>query len=239
MNKIYKSIWNVVTQSFTAVSENQKSRGKRSKSMKLGGGIALVALLASNIAQAAWYVGGNIDVDTIIFGAQGQGRDDGRGTTIWSWGGATTLIFDTGSTDIATMGGANKFIDYSSIGLAQSLMYSDEMTIYEDAFKSLNARPSNGGQKVTQTLTDIGTVEFAIGSLAYDLATQNLENFAGIISMENGELRGQVGGTSYGYNENGIAYQSSTWDSVGHQHIWTMALLTGVHINNHSCPNRA
>ena len=232
MNKIYKSIWNVVTQSFTAVSESQKSRGKRSKSMKLGGGIALVALLASNIAQAAWYVGGNIDVDTIIFGAQGQGRDDGRGTTIWSWGGATTLIFDTGSTDIATMGGANKFIDYSSIGLAQSLMYSDEMTIYEDAFKSLNARPSNGGQKVTQTLTDIGTVEFAIGSLAYDLATQNLENFAGIISMENGELRGQVGGTSYGYNENGIAYQSSTWDSVGHQHIWTMALLTGVHINN-------
>ena len=37
MNKIYKSIWNVVTQSFTAVSESQKSRGKRSKSMKLGG----------------------------------------------------------------------------------------------------------------------------------------------------------------------------------------------------------
>ena len=191
-----------------------------------------MALLASNIAQAAWHVGGNIDVDTIIFGAQGQGRDDGRGTTIWSWGGATTLIFDTGSTDIATMGGANKFIDYSSIGLAQSLMYSDEMTIYEDAFKSLNARPSNGGQKVTQTLTDIGTVEFAIGSLAYDLATQNLENFAGIIWMEDGVLHGRVGGTDYGYNENGIAYQSSTWDSVGHQHIWTMALLTGVHINN-------
>lgn len=41
MNKIYKSIWNVVTQSFTAVSESQKSRGKRSKSMKLGGGHCL------------------------------------------------------------------------------------------------------------------------------------------------------------------------------------------------------
>lgn len=58
MNKIYKSIWNAVTQSYAAVSEAQKTSGKksRSSSMVIGAALASMILSSSEITLAAEHI---------------------------------------------------------------------------------------------------------------------------------------------------------------------------------------
>ncbi|MBM6928314.1 ESPR domain-containing protein [Parasutterella secunda] len=58
MNKIYKSIWNAVTQSYTAVSEAQKTLGKksRSSSMVISAALASLILSGSEITLAAEHI---------------------------------------------------------------------------------------------------------------------------------------------------------------------------------------
>lgn len=50
MNKVYKSIWNAVTRSWTAVSEAQRCRGKNSKTLKLA--VFLISLALGGVASA-------------------------------------------------------------------------------------------------------------------------------------------------------------------------------------------
>lgn len=66
MNRIYKSIWNQVTQSFTAVSEIQHTKGKKSRAVSLSGVLFATLLPFSLLTHAA-----SIDsfhTDGIVFG---------------------------------------------------------------------------------------------------------------------------------------------------------------------------
>ena len=66
MNRIYKSIWNQVTQSFTAVSEVQHTKGKKSRTVSLSGVLFATLLPFSLLTHAA-----TIDssyTDGIVFG---------------------------------------------------------------------------------------------------------------------------------------------------------------------------
>ncbi|MBM6928313.1 ESPR domain-containing protein [Parasutterella secunda] len=66
MNRIYKSIWNQVTQSFTAVSEVQHTKGKKSRTISLSGVLFATLLPFSLLTHAA-----TIDssyTDGIVFG---------------------------------------------------------------------------------------------------------------------------------------------------------------------------
>jgi len=66
MNRIYKSIWNQVTQSFTAVSEVQHTKGKKSRTVSLSGVLFATLLPFSLLTHAA-----SIDsfhTDGIVFG---------------------------------------------------------------------------------------------------------------------------------------------------------------------------
>ena len=69
MNKVYKSIWNAVTRSWTAVSEWQSSRGKQStkskKSLAVTLALAISLGVTSQFAFAENYGGGIFSPDTI------------------------------------------------------------------------------------------------------------------------------------------------------------------------------
>lgn len=68
MNRIYKSVWNAVTQTFTAVSEYQQGRGKRSKGGMLAASIFCMTLctsaFATNIAHE--------QTNDILFGQESE-----------------------------------------------------------------------------------------------------------------------------------------------------------------------
>ena len=60
MNRIYKSVWNAVTRSWTAVSEAQKSKGKRT-SLK---SIFLMSLMSMSVLTNTVYAYDN-DADIV------------------------------------------------------------------------------------------------------------------------------------------------------------------------------
>ena len=68
MNRIYKSIWNQVTQSFTAVSEVQHTKGKKSRTVSLSGVLFATLLPFSLLTHAATIVSSN--TDSIVFGSE-------------------------------------------------------------------------------------------------------------------------------------------------------------------------
>ena len=63
MNKIFKSIWNYRTQSYTAVSECQKKRGKTAKSITtLVGAIALSMLCSRPVFAVQWAASATVNL---------------------------------------------------------------------------------------------------------------------------------------------------------------------------------
>lgn len=62
MNKIYKSIWNRVTRTFTAVSEIQQVKGKKAKSVLIAAALGILttgAVAAENFGVAGVVIGDN------------------------------------------------------------------------------------------------------------------------------------------------------------------------------------
>ena len=53
MNKVYKSIWNAVTRSWTAVSEAQRIKGKKSRSLSFGVAFVCPLFLFGPLSYAA------------------------------------------------------------------------------------------------------------------------------------------------------------------------------------------
>lgn len=54
MNKIYKSIWNHVTRTFTAVSEIQQTNGKKAKSAAAVVLVSTMAMGSIGAAEIEW-----------------------------------------------------------------------------------------------------------------------------------------------------------------------------------------
>lgn len=245
MNKVYKSIWNVVTQSFTAVSENQRSRGKRSKSLKLGGGTLLVALMFPTLAFA-YEAGETIQAGSISFGAgYEQTILETETNVFWGLGGESVYIsVSPKAASLSDLGGASSLISYSSDGLAQTVLRSKSLTVWgsmNDRFEVLNddsdisqdlLGDDGNGNQVT-----VATLKFAIGERARNLVIQNIDNFRSV-TYEDETLRGSYvtedgEQLSYSYNEHGLAWHSGdNRDKDGNKHVWVLTLLTGVDISS-------
>ena len=71
MNRIFKSIWNRITQTFTAVSEAQHSEGKKFHSEQITG-VLLPSLLFFSVPSYAIDIGESYTQD-IVFGEQESG----------------------------------------------------------------------------------------------------------------------------------------------------------------------
>ena len=84
MNRIYKSVWNAVTRTWTAVSENQRSQRKGAKGIK--NLMACTALLASLFTStgvwAANYSVGNVNFGPITIGDNSENNVKAEDMTI-------------------------------------------------------------------------------------------------------------------------------------------------------------
>lgn len=180
----------------------------------------------------------NPSVPNLIFGSRDSALTETDITSI-TWNAEFQIT--TKGAEISSMGGASSLVNYSSIGLAQSLLKAETLLVTGGSSFNVTVSGSSSDQNtsVKQVLLDgdtkIATLNYAIGGVARDLAINNIDSFKDILDYdkESDTLKGYVWGKEYTYNQNGIAWHSQdNADNKGYEHMWTMSLLTGVEIND-------
>lgn len=231
MNKIYKSIWNHVTRTFTAVSEIQQTNGKKARSTLKKMAIATSLVLATSSVSA---------------------YDSGRpveGNQDFSIGQNTPFQIDQDTTNIQP----NTRFDISddklsSADLSSNILLNLSSKIFEQRILTTDNIDSeigirNGSAFIANTSLnqrqgDVATLTFAVGSEAYDLIKSNIiasyssdarMDSEGIWPVQREVIRvltGEIGEKNY--YENGLAFHNS--DENGGI-IWTLAILKQVDID--------
>ena len=238
MNKVYKSIWNAVTRSWTAVSEIKKSRGKKNNCVKLS--IFLLSLLSLSINctvvnASSWSNGEDKQIGSLILGNNSNPYDDsfwGIGTDIWG-SSDHSIVFETKNSTLTDLGGTNGFISLSNSAFEQEVITTNSIFVADHS--SLNAHvygaPLTGNDQVKQTLIDengtpVAVLNFYVSTAAYDLVSKNLNSFGAHLE---GDLIYLDSDLRKGYNTGGIAYGDVPDDG---SRIWMLTLLTGVDIQS-------
>lgn len=230
MNKIYKSIWNHVTRTFTAVSEIQQTNGKKARSTLKKMAIATSLVLATSSVSA---------------------YDSGRpveGNQDFSIGQNTPFQIDQDTTNIQR----NTRFDISddklsSADLSSNILLNLSSKIFEQRILTTDNIDSeigirNGSAFIANTSLnqrqgDVATLTFAVGSEAYDLIKSNIASYSSDARMDSEGiwpvqrevirvLTGEIGEKNY--YENGLAFHNS--DENGGI-IWTLAILKQVDID--------
>ncbi len=236
MNRIFKSVWNAATRSWTAVSEIQSTRNK-TKSLKLCIFLASL-LLPFSYANAKLYDWGEdipVDIPIIIGSSQNVFDDSGWITTVL--GDGTSIVFRTDNATINSFdGGVTGLINQSNSAYQQELVTNDTIILNNDSYFGLNVHTTDNGESgnsaVKQNLVDsnqqtIAVLNYAIGNHAYGLMVQNQSQFIEGSPNPDNQTIYVKGDTSKSFSENGIAYGDRT---DGGDAIWTLAILTGVDI---------
>ena len=236
MNRIYKSVWNAVTRSWTAVSEAQKNKGKRvtsySKNFLLT--LTLTAITSSTFA-GSYSRGEDITIGNIIWGSDDIVYDDSMvliGTDILG-GGEHSLVFTTQNSQMENFEGqANGLINLSNNFYHQTVLVTNDLAFGpSDSGNNLNIHSSDTGSiglhnaSIKQELTDssgnIATLNFVIGDQAYALAKNNAATFG----VTPGDDSIEFADTNYSFSSNGIAWsEREGW-------IKSLALLSGIEIH--------
>lgn len=232
MNKIYKSIWNHVTRTFTAVSEAHKNNGKRSKN-SLFLNSCLAALLTIVPAMSFAY-----DVDRPV-----TGNNEG-----FYIGSNDPFQIDKDSTNIPS-GTEFQIHQLHDARLDSDQLIAMSSKAYEQVVLSTNNIGINSGLKEGALITGnwtqgqkndtgdtVATLKFALGSEAYQLMDNNRTSYKSdtveftkdgwlglsgkpVIRVEDG-IYGEKN-----YYETGFAWESSDLNDDGSYLIWTLAVL--------------
>ncbi len=246
MNKVYKSIWNAVTRSWTAVSEWQSTHRK---SIKNYASVFSVTLLFFNSAYAyGVFLPGK---DLVLKSPIALGSNDAPGhysglTDVHD--GGHSIVFSTRDTNLDEIGGSVGLFNLSSSGFVQRLTEFDNLANLGDAdsFNSWNTHISDASTEdngsVSQNLIGesgevIAQLTFAIGDAAYQIMDQNQENFGVTEGVNQNNESGIVvvgsDGVARVFGHTGISYEgrgSILYDyDDGH---WTLAVLKQVNIQS-------
>lgn len=229
MNKIYKSIWNHVTRTFTAVSEIQQTNGKKAKSSLKEVAIATSLVLASGSVYG--YGWGEIDPV--------------EGNRIFSIGINTPFQVDSNNTNIES-NTLFKISDdkLSSANLSSNVLFNLSSNVFEQRILTTNNinldyAITNGSARIANTTLNqrqgnVATLTFAVGNEAYDLIKENIDSYSPDANMDHQILAGEVIRVPNGeigpknYYQNGLAYHNSG-ENGGI--IWTLAILKQAHID--------
>lgn len=231
MNKIYKSIWNHVTRTFTAVSEIQQTNGKKAKTSLKEVAIAMSLVLASGS----------------VYGYGGVEGDPVEGNQIFSIGINTPFQVDSDNTNIES-NTLFKISDdkLSSANLSSNVLFNLSSKVFEQRILTTNNinldyAIRNGSAHIANTTLNqrqgnIATLTFAVGNEAYDLIKENIDSYSPDANMDNqifvGEVirvpNGEIGPKNY--YQNGLAYHNS--DKNGGI-IWTLAILKQADIDQY------
>lgn len=226
MNKIFKSIWNHVTRTFTAVSEIQQTNGKKAKSAVVTALSASILLPLTAQTASAYSVGENVDIDSnVTIGTETPFKTES--TTRFEGNNQILVPEQIGSASLSS----SKLLELSSGIEEQTLIYTESLG--PDISGLQDGTVSLANNLVYQTQTDanqvpVATLTFAVGSEAIRLIRANTETYSNVegLSLDNGEIRADKVIGDKGYDNNGIAYQSHVlgWPSRQH-YVWTLALL--------------
>ena len=176
MNRIFKSVWNAVTRSWTAVSEWQKSRTKKTKT-KLFLPLTLVLVSTSGFASNL-----SISLDNIEFGNHDTAYLYKAGVFPVYFG-EQSIYYQgvdfnfSNSSSKATLNDSDgsKLLGMSG-GFVQKLLTIDRMVWYPGANTYDTKIVGSETQRITQTVNQSGqtaVASFAVGSGAYDLLMRN------------------------------------------------------------------
>lgn len=244
MNKVYKSIWNAVTRSWTAVSEWQTSRGKRSTKNKKTLAVSLTLLtslaVTSQFAYAAGIYGilGNntISLAPIFIGDNSQTSISQENyTSLNHVGNSIGIELSTVNADI------NKIdpFEQSTKGFIQAILYSENLVSnatrgqVHEVFDLSNY--NNIVQGVTQGSSSqpVAYFSYATGQRVYNLYTKQenesvLDKYRAYTVAENGQFYFDADSTSMGFTDDGIAWNEN--GDGGREGIYLLTLLTDINL---------
>ena len=239
MNRIYKSIWNAITHSWTAVSEWQSTRKNCVKSFT---GIFFVTLLFFNSAFAYGIFGSGADFELNSPIALGSNDVPGHYSGITNVSGdGHSIVFSTRDTELNEIGGSIGLFNLSSSGFVQRLTEFENLanapgaasfdawdTHITDA--SVGANGNVGQNLINESGDVVARLTFAIGDAAYQIMDQNQANF-GVTEGQN--QNGEPGivvvgndGVSRVFGQTGISYEGrgNLFNDYDDGH-WTLAVL--------------
>ena len=222
MNRIYKSVWNAVTRSWTAVSEWQKARGKKARSLKLLPAISL--LLTSPTILA--YGFSNVIIGNNSNAIEGDYFFDNLPMNDID----VTVKPEVTLNDI---GGVTNLFTLSNKGFEQQLGKGSVTFTYKNGYHidpkiSFNSQTSQT-QYLLQNNKQVAKLTFKLGSEAYNIFNQYKDDF-GVESKSFGNVQSFTGlhfknsDASRVYDNNGLAIINN---ATG---IWAMTLLTDIEL---------
>lgn len=174
MNKIYKSIWNRVTRTFTAVSEIQQVKGKKAKSVLISAALGILtngAFAADNFGVAGVVIGDN---QTAIYDNRiGIYINDGLNFQFKPSGEANIYLTDSrlkdsnGSLLLAQSGGSEQVL--LNVG---SLFWGNGANAFNSGIEG--SASSVYKQNIIQD-EFTSKASYVLGEGAYDIVMANLE----------------------------------------------------------------
>lgn len=228
MNKIYKSIWNAITHSWTAVSEAQRSKGKASKCVKAS--IFLGPLLLSVTAFAYDLNRPIDDTSPIIIGVDEPMKEEKSSNFM----GNNYFVIETQESDLSS----STLFNLSSTAYEQILLKTQEyehgLGFVSDVEGLRNLSVQN--TSVTQRERDVATLTFATGSEAFELISKNATSYQSS-SVEIGSDYIRIQDDEYGwknYESNGLAAELNGNDvnQDGYFSFLTLAVLKQIDIDD-------
>lgn len=230
MNKIYKSIWNLVTRTFTAVSEIQQTNGKKAKAVSTAAGICLSFVLGAN-SSLAYDDGEDVYIsNTVTIGTNTPFREE-KDTNFY--GESQILVPENiGSATLSS----DVLMDLSSGIEEQTVIYTDRLGDWLDrgGMQGLaNGKVSLLNNLVHQKQLDanqnhVATLTFAIGSEADRLIRANTGTYGqlnGIQEITDDHIRIDGVEGEKNYDKNGISYHAGPYLGADRHYVWTLALL--------------
>lgn len=230
MNKIYKSIWNHVTRTFTAVSEIQQTNGKKAKAVSTVAGICLSFVLGAN-SSLAYDDGEDVYIsNTVTIGTNTPFREE-KDTNFY--GESQILVPENiGSATLSS----DVLMDLSSGIEEQTVIYTDRLGDWLDrgGMQGLaNGEVSLLNNLVHQKQLDanqnhVATLTFAIGSEADRLIRANTGTYGqlnGIQEITDDHIRIDGVEGEKNYDKNGISYHAGPYLGADRHYVWTLALL--------------
>ena len=231
MNKVYKSIWNAVTRSWTAVSEITKSRTKSSKSALIKN--TILFLLSGTLigpANAVWWsVGNPINLD--------QSKDDGVPNVNFAFGtGEAAKNYDD---NIYVSDGADYSFRFNDDGVANSFQLN-----LEDATISLFDQSQGYGQ-ILISANDISSIwgaSFSVNNADTDSipgSSADSNRLIQQIRQDNTDKATAV----YVIGKRAYKLDESYWSSLGYSDMgillsdnsfYTASILTGLHLGSNA-----
>lgn len=234
MNRIYKSIWNAITHSWTAVSEWQKSKGKSSRSK------AVTSIFFLTLCSSAYAI--NLtDTVGIGIGASVQYTDDDVGyAAVWPWDtdreytlndSGASLDLNFGNKDnSAQLFSQSQGIEFQLYSIGGDLRKGPQT---DSSDFTVTNSSSETGTTYQQTIQQNGSV---VANATYIIGQEAKDFFVNVLGYQiDNEGRITVDGEQYsstGINHNSVVGLTETSPDNPDKGVWTLAVLRNLEIKD-------